>query len=47
MFDTEGAVLLWSILWFDVSTAVDKCDLRGDTTCNIGIGVLMVDAEVP
>ena len=47
MFNTEGAVLSWSTLWFDVSAAVDKCDLGGDTACDIGIGVLMVDAEVP
>ena len=26
---------------------MDKCDLGGDTTCDIGIGVLVVDAEVP
>ena len=47
MFDTEGAVLSWSTLRFDVSAAVDKCDLGGDTACDIGIGVLVVDAEVP
>ena len=47
MFNTEGVVLSWSTLWFDVSAAVDKCDLRGDTACDIGIGVLVVDAEVP
>ena len=47
MFDTEGVVLSWSALWFDVSAAMDKCDLGGDTACDIGIGVLVVDAEVP
>ena len=26
---------------------MDKCDLGGDTACDIGIGVLVVDAEVP
>ena len=25
---------------------MDKCDLRGDTACDIDIGVLVVDAEV-
>ena len=47
MFDTEGAVLSWSTLRFNVSAAVDKCDLGGDTACDIGIGALVVDAEVP
>ena len=47
MFNTKGMVLLWSILWFDVSAAVDKCDLKGDTACDIDIGVLVVDTEVP
>ena len=47
MFDTEDTVLSWSILQFDVSAAVDKYDLRGVTACDIGIGVLMIDAEVP
>ena len=47
MFDTKGAVLSWSALWFDASAAVDTCDLEGDTAFDIGIGVLVVDAEVP
>ena len=47
MFDTEDAVLSWSILQFDVSAAMNKCDLGGDTACDIGIGILVVDAEVP
>ena len=47
MFNTEGAVLSWSTLQFDVSAAVDKCDLKGDTACDIDIGVLVVDTEVP
>ena len=47
MFNTEGVVLSWSTLWFDVSAAVDKYDLRSDTACDIGIGALVVDAEVP